>query len=190
MDLEKNIGAGAGGLAPGDPGGVALAAAQQVVATYPGAANCPGPGQLKSGPFHDAVAAFKTAFNIWSNGDPPGDTGSPLAHNSSYDQACADAINSIPGAPAAPAPCTGAAPPPPAKTCPAGTHDDGTGNCVADAVTTTGGLPSWARWLLIALVTLGAIGAGIWLYRYYGKKNAGAMEGKRKPRRRGKRKKR
>ena len=170
MDLEKNIGAGAGGLAPGDPGGVALAAAQQVVATYPG----PGTNPIPPGAFHDAVHNFKVAYNVWING---ADTG-PLAHNGNWDQAAADAMNSIPGAPAAPAAWTAGAPPAPPPVP------------VPDQPVATTGLPAWAKWLIYAIIAGGVVAGAIWLYRYYGKRQMLAAAEKRRPRRRGKRKKR
>ena len=179
MDDDKNIGAGAGGLAPGDPGGAALSAAQALVAAYDSGCTVP----LQTGtPFYNAVRNFKVAYNIWTSGatDGPNGDGSPcagcLAHNGNYDQACVDAINGIPGAPAAPPACTGSAPPAPPPPPP-----------TPPVVVASGGLPAWAKVLIWVLIAGGVVAGGIWLYRKYGKKPM-ASESKRRPRKKGKRK--
>ena len=179
IDENKKVGAGAGSLAPGDPGGAALDAAQALVAAYDPACTVP----LQTGTaFYNAVRNFKVAYNIWTSGstDGPNADGSPcdgcLAHNGLYDQACVDAINGIPGAPAAPAACTAAGPVPTPPTPPP-----------TPPVAPSGGLPTWAKVLIWVLIAGGAVAAGIWLFRYFGKKNTGAAE-KRRPRRRARRK--
>jgi hypothetical protein len=129
------------------------------------------------------VSAFQQEWNSPSDGSSPG---SPqIAVDGQFGPCTAQAMVAAYGsAPAScfPGTCQGGqyvapanpnpAPPAPVPPAPAAT---------------TGGMPTWLRWLLIVLVAGGVVAASVWLYRKYGKKS-GASEPKRRPRRRGKRK--
>ncbi|MDE2022195.1 MAG: hypothetical protein KGI71_04795 [Patescibacteria group bacterium] len=136
-----------------------------------------------------AVHAFKVTWNTIGWGSDPAPAGAtaanssdpnqfaygPLEHNGQYDVACMAAINAAGAGTIAPAacatPCGGVTPPQPPPPPPV----------------VRKGLPKWAMWLIGLLVVGGVAAFGWWLYRRYGTSNPGAMEPRRKPRKRGRR---
>ena len=166
MNLDdKKVGAGAGSGSLSDPTLVAAMATMLGVSDFTSTAAC-GP-----------VKAFQLAYN--NAGNVPaisvdGGYGAETANAASLVAASNGGGNVPAGLSSGWPNCGGGGVTPPTPPAP--------------PVAPSGGLPGWLKILIYILITAGAIGAGIFLYRYFNKKGAGAMEGKRRPRRRGKRK--
>jgi hypothetical protein len=174
-DKKIGAGAGAGGMPDGGASASAAVAALQADPNYCASVRVPGSA------VNTTVHNFKAAYNAWVASGDPSAPSSPLPIGTgNYENVVADALASVAGGGGAPPGCDGYVPPAPAPNPPPVGPPPAT-------PTTTGGMPSWLRWLLIALVAGGAVATSVWLYRKYGKKS-GASEPKRRPRRRGKRK--